>query len=158
MEDCLWITKWDLNDPANLIGLPLYKQYKMSSGASPVNMCAHNIDHNTSDGYTKECKDWLKTNVWDTLNDKQKDHDVNADAIRKQLEDCTDEFKDKLEDRGTGNRLPGGKGPGTLVSFQNRFDPNWRTKWYYPFSMALKPRRRNPGTRKNLAELFKQIK
>jgi hypothetical protein len=150
VEDCLWITDWDLNDPDNLIGLPEYAQYKFSSGASPQNYCAHDVDHNTSDGYTEECKTWLKDNVWDTLNDKKKKHDVNAEAIRQQLVKCTSLFKGKLERRGIR------KG-GTLVCYRNRFEPGWEDKWYYPFSMADLPRKRHPGTKRDLDKLFQQI-
>jgi hypothetical protein len=80
VEECLWITPWDLNTPGNLSGLPKNRQYRNTDGQVPVNLCSHQVDHNTSDGYTAECKKWLKTHVWDKLNDKRKKHEVNAKA------------------------------------------------------------------------------
>lgn len=150
VENCLWITDWDLNAKDNLVGLPLKAQYIRSSGRSPVNLCAHNVDHNTDNGYTDECKLWLKDNVWDTLNDKQKEHDVNADDIKKQLEKCTTEFKKRLEKRGER------KG-GTYECFRNRHDPAWANKWYHPFSMAKIPNPRRPGTARDLSKIFEKI-
>ena len=50
VENCLWITEWDLNASDNLIGLPVNKQYRSSNGTSPTNYCSHQVDHNTKDG------------------------------------------------------------------------------------------------------------
>ncbi|MEW5801040.1 MAG: AHH domain-containing protein [bacterium] len=152
VEDCLWITKWDLNDSSNLIGLPKNRQYRTTDGKKPLNMCSHQVDHNTSDGYTSECKKWLKENVWNTLCDKRKKHEVTAKAIKKQLEKCTSVFKKKLETRGMR------KG-GTLVCWQKRFQEEYEDIWYHPFSMAKKPRKRYPGiSNKNLKSIFSLIK
>lgn len=152
VEDCLWITEWDLNNPDNLIGLPKNKQYRTSDGKVPSNKCSHQVDHNTSDGYTNECKQWLKDNVWDTLNDKRKKHENNAKNIKQQFEDCTDHFKALLDFRGIR------KG-GTLNCWDNRFNPDYKEKWYYPFSMGNDPRKRHPGVSSNLlTNIFKQIK
>ena len=152
VEDCLWITEWNLNDPGNLIGLPKNRQYRKTDGKTPVNMCSHQVDHNTSDGYTNECKQWLKENVWDTLNDKRKNHEINAKSIKASLEKCTSTFKRKLTTRGKR------KG-GTLICWQNRFEEEYEDSWYYPFSMAKIPRARHPGvSMKKLTHIFSQIR
>ncbi len=159
LEDCLWITDWDINAPDNLMGLPINSQYRKSNGTVPVNLPSHQVDHNTSDGYTNECKQWLKDNVWDTLVDKSKTHEVNAEDIQAQLEDCSSTFKTKLNKRG--NR--GGKGyKGTLLCWQNRHEESMKDAWYKPFSMAKYPRRRHPGVKASIwskmTDIFKQIK
>jgi len=147
VENCLWITDWDLNNNDNLIGLPKKRQYENSSGRSPINLCAHNIDH---DHYTDDCKEWMKINIWDTLNDKQKDHDVKATDIQQQLKSCTTIFKTRLDTLGISNG-------GTLISYRNRFKTGWEDKWYEAFSMSLSPRKRNPGSMRDLNKLFNII-
>ncbi len=148
VENCLWVTPWDLNNEDNLIGLPLKSQYSVSGGRSPVNLPAHNIDH---DMYTDDCKKWLKDQVWDTLNDKKVDHEINAMAIEKQLKKCTTTFGSRIKACGIRNG-------GTLISYQNRFERSWKNKWYKSFSLALMPRKRLPGTKKDLSKLFSRIK
>jgi len=150
VEDCLWITKWDLNARANLIGLPMYEQYKSSSGASPQNRCAHDVDHNTDLGYTDECHQWLELNIWETLNDKKEDHTVNAANIATMLESCTSTFKGLLVVRGSREK-------GTLLEYQTRFDPGRELLWYHPFSMADLPRKRHPGTKGDMSKIFNLI-
>ena len=152
VEDCLWITDWNLNDSDNLIGLPTNKQYRVSDGKIPVNTCSHQVDHNTAGGYTDECKKWLKDNVWDTLNNKRKAHETNAKAIKEQLEECTAVFKEKLETRGQRKQ-------GTVICWHNRFRDEYESTWYYPFSMGKKPRTRRPGVSfANLKRIFALIK
>lgn len=151
VEECLWITDWDLNNSGNLTGLPKNRQYRNSLGTNPVNLCSHQVDHNTSSGYTFECKQWLKINVWNKLNDKKKQHEVNAVDLKAQLEQCTSVFKAKLTARGAR------KG-GTLLCWKNRFDPAWTDTWYHPFSMGMFPRPRRPGiSSTDLTNIFKLI-
>jgi hypothetical protein len=137
IKDCLCMISWDINNSGNLIGLPLKSAYRKSNGETPVNLPCHNVDHNTADGYTQECKDWLHDNVWDTLVDQKKSHQVNAKAIQDALETCTKTFKGRLASRGS-------RAPGTQVGWQQRFSI---PKWYSPFSMASTPTERSPGGR-----------
>jgi hypothetical protein len=150
VEDCLWITEWDLNASANLVGLPLNMQYRMKDGAEPTNRCSHQVDHNTKGGYTDECKQWLQTNLWDTLKNMQKKHDVQAQDIKSTLEKCTSTFKGKLTRRGK-------RQGGTVKCWDNRQKPSYAKKWYFPFSMADPPNHRDPGPDTHLWKKMKGI-
>lgn len=156
IEDCLWNTEWDINNADNLMGLPTNKQFKNASETDmvgfPKNFCSHQVDHNTKFGYTDECKQYLQEEIWDTLNDKQIDHKINAENIKKALIECTKVFAKRLVKRGKRCR-------GTVFCWQKRFEKNMKDKWYFPFSMARKPNRRNPGeSYEILDKAFKKIK
>jgi hypothetical protein len=153
VEDCLWITDWDLNNKGNLVGLPKNKQYRLTDGKAPANKCSHQVDHNTSDGYTNECKTWLKDNVWDTLREERKEHEIDPKDIKGQLKACTSWFKAELRRRG-------GRKGGTAKCWKNRFEDDHTEKWYYPFSMANDGavRHRSPGVSlKKLEGIFKMV-
>jgi hypothetical protein len=142
---CLCVIDWDINAEANLVGLPLKQAYRdlyASDAAveSPKDTPCHNVDHNTSDGYTSECKQWLHDNVWETVVDKSKTHEFNQEAIKSGLESCTSKFKSLLVKRGKRN---GAKG--TKWSFAHRFDADQKDTWYHPFSMGKDPSPRSPG-------------
>ena len=161
VEDCLWITDWDLNDAHNMVGLPKNSQYRLTNGMVPLNLPSHQVDHNTSDGYRNEVTMWIKTNVWDSLNDKKKDHEVNAKDIKDALKKGSDHFRKQLTLRGI-------REDGTLHCWQHRFpnppDPNDENyeqveEWYLPFSMADDPTPRNPGIDfSKLTGIFKKFK
>src|SRR3974390_2598864 len=72
IKDCLCSTSWDINVSNNLIGLPLKSVYRNTDGRTPQNFCCHNVDHNTADGYTYECKQWLHRQIWNRLVDQRK--------------------------------------------------------------------------------------
>jgi hypothetical protein len=148
IEDCLCIAKWNINDEPNLIGLPLKWAYMNPDTAAtrPVNFCCHDVDHNTADGYTNECKEWLHTNVWNILTAKKSIHDVDVEAIVEQLNKCTERFKKLLAKRGKRNG-------GTASSYLNRLTEK---KWYEPFSMAATPRKRSPGGH-HMPKIFEMI-
>lgn len=146
ISECLCLIKWDINDPSNLIGLPMKRAYINSHGKTPQNYCAHNVDHNTSDGYTYECKKWLHDQIWNTLIDRRKKHEVNAKNILATLKDCTTTFDGYLTTRGSRNG-------GTQTSYENR---KTQPKWYYPFSMGKKPTPRSPGG-SNLPPILKAL-
>lgn len=152
VEQCLWITKWDLNDADNLVGMPLNKQYKRSDGTMPVNLPSHQVDHNTTRGYTDECKDWLKDNLWDTLKAGQDPHTVDPKDIAATLKACTATFKAKLVARGF-------RSGGTVAAWTTRFDAANERTWYHPFSMGAAPEHRGPGvSTTDLTALFKKFK
>lgn len=152
LEACLWVTPWNINDGKNLIGLPLNRQYQDSDGDQPENLPSHQVDHNTRDGYTNEVSQYLKENVWRSLTAKKEVHDVDVAKLKKELEDSSDEFRQRLSDRGAR------KG-GTRHCWQNRFEADYKTRWYYPFSMGRHPSHRSPGVSLRLLDnIFKQIK
>lgn len=152
IEQCLWITDWKLNDADNLVGMPLNKQYRDSDGKLPVNLPSHQVDHNTTRGYTDECKDWLKTNLWDTLKAGQDPHTVDPKDVAATLKLCTATFKAKLVGRGS-------RSGGTIAAWTTRFDAANKDTWYHPFSMGADPEHRSPGVAAGaLTGLFKLIK
>ena len=136
INDCLCMITWDINEAVNLIGLPMKSAYVNSGGRIPKSSCCHNVDHGSADGYTQECIDYLHAQIWDTIVDKKKSHQVNAKNILQALKDCTTEFTTRLTNRGLRD------GSDTQVSYVNRLT---RPKWYHPFSMAKKPTKRSPG-------------
>ena len=153
IEDCLWITQWDINEAHNLIGLPTNKQYRESKGMIPENLPSHQVDHNTRYGYTKECTLWLQRNVWEALDRNQKNHEVTAERIRASLREASEHFREELESRG-------GRCRGTKYCWERRFPdhPEYVEHWYYAFSMAENPSKRHPGIDMNrLTEIFKKI-
>ena len=144
LEACLWITPWSINNKANLIGLPLNRQYRESRGKRPIDLPSHQVDHNTIDGYTQEVSDYLRANVWNQLRAKKKVHDVDVKKVKQLLEDGTTHFDGVLTKRG--GRGVGIRGQrGTEAGWTNRFDPRCATSWYAPFSMASAPNHRDPG-------------
>jgi len=164
VEACLWITDWNLNDSLNMIGLPKNRQYKQTSGTTPSNLPSHQVDHNTKNGYRDEVTMWLKDNIWDTLNDKRKAHEINAKSIENVLKSASDKFRELIESRGQRKK-------GTLYCWQHRLPTpppalpasaqssyKQEKKWYFPFSMAKKPNERHPGVdHANLTYIFKKI-
>jgi len=171
-EAVLWITPWDLNDGHNMMGMPTNWQYRDNDGKIPVNIPSHQVDHNTDDGYTDECTDWLKTHVWDKIKDKGKDHKANATNMRELLRGGSEHFRIQLGKRGV---RPGTKG--TAYCWDRRFKappPNataaekaaykHEPKWYFPFSMAVDEHvnERAPGidwktTQAALGEILKKV-
>jgi hypothetical protein len=144
-EDCLREMDWNINDASNLIGLPLNVQYRLSSGKVPKDLCSHQIDHNTKNGYTAECTKWLQRNVWRTLEDTRKKHDHKPEDVAALLRQGTALFRSKLDVRG---RREGG----TQRCWEHRFktDPEHIKRWYAPFSMAQDPLERSPGRSQKL--------
>lgn len=153
VEDCLWITDWNLNNSDNMYGLPTNRQYRLADGRVPLNLPSHMVDHNTSNGYTYECRDWLKNNVWNTLDAKKESHDVDAENLKQLLEDGSDTFRGRILKRGSR------KG-GTRHCWERRFSSHseHEAKWYFPFSMGAKPNFRHPGASWTiLTNIFKKL-
>jgi hypothetical protein len=154
IEACLWVTPWDINNSDNLVGMPLNRQYRKSDGQVPVDQPSHQVDHNTRGGYREEVSKYLENNVWNTLTAKKKVHDVDIKKLREELDNASTTFRNRLKDRGERE----GKN-GTQICWQNRFNPNYETKWYRPFSMALRPNPRSPGiSLKKMTSIFKKLK
>jgi hypothetical protein len=157
VENCLWITEWDLNNKDNLIGLPRNRQLRECYGKepeknwNPVDLPSHQVDHNTADGYTNEVRKWLKANLWDTLNATQKQHKVDAETIKKQLEDGSTHFKKMLISRGSREM-------GTKICWKLQHDKGYERRWYHPFSMGKKPSHRQSATSKtDMTGIFKKL-
>lgn len=147
IENCLWVTAWDINDADNLIGLPTNKQHKQGQGTNPANLPSHQVDHNTAGGYCSEVTSWLEFNLWNTLRaQKSNPHKVDIKTIEGQLKACSRTFRAKLISRGA-------RETGTAMCWKLRFDKGYEKRWYRPFSMAAMPRRRHPGL--NLPSLKK---
>ena len=136
IENCLWVMPWDINDPPNMYGMPLKRQYAASGGKVPLNIPAHDVDHNTRDGYTDECKKWLKDHVWDVIDSKKRNpHKVEVKALKRLVEQCTATFLARLKARGL-------RALGTYACW--KMQNKWRNHWYKPFSMAATPTKRQP--------------
>lgn len=134
IEDCLWVAPWDINDGANLYGLPLKGQYRHSGGKAPSNLPCHNVDHPK---YSGEVRDWLRDNVWNALNYKKKIHKVDVEKIVDTLKRGSKVHLRFLREYGRRSR-------GTRHSWAKRHDSNHIDVWFEPFSMSADPTPRNP--------------
>jgi hypothetical protein len=149
IKRCLRITddpggpngKWDIDSPKNLIGLPL-KIAVTQKNQIDLNLPCHNYDHNTKRGYTWEVKDYLHNRVWKNLKAAQGGHDVQPENIRKQLDNCIEHFKKLLDPANKGAR--GRRNGGTRKSWERRFEPSQKDRWFEPFSMAKDPTPKRP--------------
>lgn len=166
LEFCLWNTDWNINEAPNMIGLPTrarYRQEYYAGNYDPVNIPSHNNDHNITGGYAEEVKGYLKKNIWDKFNPKDKIHERDAESLKAQLESTSKHFEGILRGRGMRNK-------GTVSSWKTRFDdnedrdarkaqyggkskaaspsphaPDKPNLWYFPFSMSRRPKPRSPG-------------
>ena len=157
IENCLWITDWDLNNKDNLIGLPRNRQLRECYGEKPektwipLNLPSHHVDHNTADGYTNEVQMWLRRNIWDKLEAASKQHKADAETIKKQLEDGSAHFKKLLLSRGTREM-------GTKMGWKLQHDKRYERLWYQPFSMGKKPSHRQPAaSNTDMTGIFKKL-
>lgn len=153
-EACLWTTVWDINDGHNMVGMPVRSDYKDNNGVMGMDICCHANDHNTTGGYTGECKDYLQVQVWNKIKKKKnaKDHITNPESLKAALKAATTKFRGLLNDRAEREK-------GTLVAWTKRHDPGWENKWYKPFSMAKNSAvvPRQPGTKSNIATKMANI-
>ncbi|WHZ21856.1 MAG: hypothetical protein OJF47_000968 [Nitrospira sp.] len=163
IENCKWITKWDLNAKDNMMGLPTIWDYILaekikntgsggevistskyrsarinvlvkrltSKFSGPKNHPAHNPVSWGHVDFNCEVTDFLKTEIWDHLNEKKEEHKINPESIKGQLDDAAKHFMSTLEARGQ-------RGEGTEKEWPRRFDAGNDT-WYHPFSMAADP-------------------
>jgi hypothetical protein len=161
IKACLDLTKYDINNANNLIGLPTNTQYRKSKGQVPVNFVSHSCDHNTDEGYRDEVADWLVVNVWDSLEAKKNGHDVDPKNIAQQMKEAEKKFRERLESRALRPAPKPGLVGGTLSCWNNRFKPAYTKVWYQPFSMAktTKVSPRNPGkpNSKSVEEVLKKL-
>lgn len=132
VKACLAITNWDVNNPKNLIGLPLKKAYppdaqggKYSDHASWDKLTCHQHDHNPY--YTDAVKKWLQDNIWSTLKGKVEECNVAPKDVKSLLDKGSKHWQDFLVTRG-------GKEGGTKACWDERNGAK-KKKWWIPFSM-----------------------
>jgi len=165
LEESLYITKWNINEEPNMIGLPQKCQYRQSyfeaeeetlrdpvAGAAkwakvePVNLPAHNVDHPM---YTAEVTTELEKKIWSKFHEAKGDHAAQAEWLLKKLKKFSEDFQKLLLDRAV--RPPGG----TVTAWQQRVALGMGS-WEAPFSMAKTPAQRNVGIGiGNLTNIFK---
>lgn len=152
IENCLWITPWDINNADNLIGLPRNRRFRVDwAGTSdetqwtPVEHPSHQVDHNTATGYTKEVSKYLRKNIWTKLQAKKNEpHEVGVELIKEQLQAASTWYLGQLDIRGK-------RPPGKVEGWRNRYEDSFRATWFIPFSMGLVPTPRNPGAKGSVA-------
>jgi hypothetical protein len=165
IENCKWITDWNLNENYNMMGLPTIWDYiiaekiKQAAGSTaekirlsdyrsnlikalvnalganfigPKNLPAHNPVSWGHVDFNGEVTDFLKTEIWDHLNENKEEHKINPESIKGQLDDAAEHFMSELNERGQ-------RGEGTEKEWPRRFDSG-NTTWFHPFSMAAKPK------------------
>lgn len=165
MEKSLYITEWNINKSPNMIGLPMYRKYTSIYGGidkaktkaardaafaavSPQKLPAHDIDHNTDDGYTDEVTKYLDTNIWKKFQSTAKDHKKDAEWLAKRLTSASETFQGRLLKRGTRKK-------GTVAAWQNRLNDD---DWAEPFSMADEPNQRFAGkSASDLTDIFNAL-
>src|SRR2546429_1328820 len=134
-------TKWCINKELNMLAMPLWghtvKWYcsidqgggdiDVDVGAPPFkNIPQHDFDHNCKQGYTWEVEEEMKKRVQEI---KDSEHKLKGDSLAGALDDCANDFADKLKKRG---KRKGGTHKAWKLAQQEPPDPNW----CHPFSMA----------------------
>ena len=145
IKECLKLTKWNINDARNTIGLPL----KRAIALKPVTVTAingkgkvsaewgdlpcHMVDHNPR--YTQSVSKRLNPQVWQQLlrnrkkcTDCKKECLFVADSAKDLLETESDYWRKELKKRGESNE-------GTARCWKDRAD--LPKIWFIPFSMDL---------------------
>ncbi len=165
IDECLFVTNWNINEEPNMIGLPVrckYRREYSDDDFSLNNVPAHDNDHNGTGAYLDEVKGHLMKNIWSKFNADKKVHELDPESLKSQLKEVSKHFQGVLLDRGTRNG-------GTVASWKCRLDnntdkearknsfggrrwamspnPNLATsnQWYFPFSMSRCPKPRSPG-------------
>lgn len=165
VQKCLAITDWDVNNPKNLIGLPLKTAYlpeanggKYSEAEKWDKLPCHQVDHNPH--YTEAVKTWLHKNIWNTLKGGADNCNPDPKSIKGMLDRGSKRWQRFLLRRGNLH-------DGTKDCWDNRHGAK-KDVWWMPFSLwpeedtSTIPRRRAPravleGSPK-MKSLFKKIK
>jgi hypothetical protein len=160
IRNCMAMTEWDCNQQPNLLGLPTKEPYEDADrkvkegkdlefiqslsarrgqfGALPDLPC-HLNEH---DKYNVLLKKRLNADLWSRLMSEREPCTVKGQDIKQQMEEMSNEWKDWLKVRGKG----------AADCWVNR---EKRPLWYFPLSMALKPKKIKP-TPRYLGENAKQ--
>lgn len=145
VRKCFGLTKWDVDQTDNVIGLPLKRAFIDSSAPKKDlwNLPCHMYGHPQ---YTKKVKKDLKKLVWDPILKKADPCPPDYEAIKKIVENASSVKHTWLITRGAGT------------------ENNWKNRrklpdtWHIPFSMDPKeppPRVKPPPT---LAEFANDMK
>jgi hypothetical protein len=140
-------TKWCINNPDNMIGMPLWGHtimYYVQVSASDAednlweedtppgwaNIPQHDFEHNTQGGYCTEVKDDIK-DLWNEVGKAADEaHPDVKTGLQDRLNALSKKWFTELKKRGT--RM---NGRGTHESWKmGTKEPT--SDWYYPFSMA----------------------
>jgi hypothetical protein len=135
-------TDWCINNGKNMIAMPLWghtvKWYcKITKSreflpkrvpAPPFkNLPQHNIDHNSSEGYTYEIKVECQRLTKKILDSK---HKLKADALVDELNELSDDWRDEIKRRGAERK------GGTHEAWKSAWGEDPDPDWFEPFSMA----------------------
>lgn len=135
-------TEWCINTKKNMLAMPLWGHTvqwycnvtgqtlgSTKLGAPPfANLPQHDWDHTGTGGYQSEVDDKLLKIVKDL---KKAGHDATTFDLAATLDSLSQDFKQKLKDRGATRGSP----EGTHEGWSNgRKTPT--SQWYLPFSMA----------------------
>jgi NADH:ubiquinone oxidoreductase subunit len=159
IRECLKLTKWNINDSPNTVGLPKKQAFVHQSAPGGWDgWPCHQVEHPP---YTDKVSSQLNTNVWQqVLKNRKKcaqcktECNINAASVKTQLEGESKHWLKFLGDRGSGRDQNPTSPQGTAFCWTNRLSiPN---TWYIPFSMnpnGATPRKPPPqwtsGTLKN---------
>jgi hypothetical protein len=147
-------TTWCVNTKTNMIAMPLWghtvqwycnvdeETLKSASRGAPSfeNIPQHDWDHTGTGCYIKELEEFIIKLVKDM---RKADHDATTSDLAGELDDLSDDFREKLEDRGLR-----GSPKGTHEGWKKgRANP--KSNWYLPFSMAAD----GPASRKGFPKL-----
>ncbi len=164
VEDVQWITDWNINADANVMGLPTVHSYQIAAetalkalqklsptqnealkryaatfnkwpaalrqryfttGGLPDTYAIHNPRSWGHPEFSKLVSDEIYTRVWQPLDEKKKDHDVDAATVAQELNDMSGERMGTLTGRAGATRQ--------AWIIQNT---QGNAKWYEPFVMA----------------------
>jgi hypothetical protein len=133
IDDCYRLTSWCINQPPNMIGLPLKSTHAAYSAIRALNLPAHNLDHNCTDGYTDEVCDAIGNLIWDEIKkavDDAKNNNTHFTPaqVKSQFEQLVTDFRAEISRRG------GTRSGGTAVAWGNQGSTT--NFWWMPFSMA----------------------
>jgi len=157
VEACLQLSGWDINNAVNLLGMATNRQHSQAAGMDPLNMPSHQVDHNNDEGYRlKDLRDWMKTQVWNTVSaNKDPPHQHDVKKIKKALDDASKEMQRRLVARGQRGSK---KYKGTAANWKNRHEADCKPTWFKPFSMAEDPVPRKPPVAKTpLKNIFEKL-
>ena len=132
IDDTYKLTDWCLNQPPNMIALPLKNTYRTIVASRGLNLPCHNVDHNCKEGYRAEVTKAFIADIWDPIKDavenaaNNNSHFTPQDVLS-EITTLEGDFLAKIKARGI-------RSGGTQVAWGNQ--GNQATLWWMAFSMA----------------------
>jgi hypothetical protein len=132
-------TEWCLNQPANLIPLPLRATYKHDAASRSLDLPCHNMHHNCKLGYRYEVTEMLKSMVWNRIKDAVDNSPPGSAHYSEQsvlaaFQTLEYHFRSELVYK-RGKRGPvGSTAVGILAGYNAQ--GSMTNGWWLPFSMA----------------------